>query len=76
MAREVQVVIKSHGKKLNISDSGDPSKEYLRDIPGRPVVGDACGGVETWLARNVPSTDHPTSADGQALRTCPQWSRL
>ena len=42
MARKVQFVIKSHAKKLKLGGSGDgvPSKGYLRDRPGRPVVGD------------------------------------
>ena len=68
MAREVQFVIKSHAENLNLGGSGDgvPSKGYLTDSLGRPVVGYAEELRLGWLKTYPPLFTAPL----QAVKAC------
>ena len=69
MACEIQFVIKSHAKKLNLGGSGDGvlSKGYLMDSPGRSVVV-RCGGVEHSPASRMSEPTHVAAL--LALQLC------
>ena len=68
MAREVQFLIKSHTKKLNLGSSGDggPSKGYLRVSPERSVVEDVEELKLGWLKAYPPLFTPPL----QAVKAC------
>ena len=68
MGRQVQFVIKSHTKKLDVGGSGDgvPSKGYLSVSLERPVVGDVKELKLGWLEAYLPLFTPPL----QAVKAC------